>query len=463
MRALLVLGLASAVWAASQTPIASDAVRMTRTERMALLKTICGEKAGEHGCEVCPAGTEFPNDRLELDAVFYGHFLDPHLMSAAVMFHGCESHASGLGGTILLERDRAEWKFASLHPGYGPGDCKKLPASDGRDVLICAAADMHAGVRDDFLELIDFKARPEEDEVNGIFFMLDDSIADCAEFEAAGATQVVSGEIEQVTFAKPLSHSEITVRTRLGAAHLTESQMKYCQMQAGKGRNALATRIATVPKTYRFFFDGATVKARSGNPPINRGIAVPPKTNVIVPALFTAADKAFTIRVPVTYQILTGPKLAAAAKLAGIPVCQPSDLACFVYPLGQHPDTDLEAAAIEIARLDSQDEHSCLNPKRLPHSPAVSQPLTFSTDYRLGDLNWKYGYWEGSTPGHRIAQETFRAWHNGRCYQLAANIAENNTKGGGRQFTAKDETDIYHELGPVMEGFRFVGSQPSDQ
>jgi hypothetical protein len=209
-----------------------------------------------------------------------------------------------------------------------------------------------------------------------------------------------------------------------------------------------------VPKIYRFVSDGETVKAEPGNPPMELANAVPPVTRVIVPYLFTAADKAFTIRVPLTYRILTGEKLAVASELSPMPVCQRSDLACFVYPAEHYAGTNLQAAAIEITLIDSNDEQTCLNPVHLPHSPAISQALPFSGNYRLGDRDWKYAYWEGATAANRIAQETFRTWHNGRCYQLAANIAETRAKTPA-PFTDKDETDVYHEMGAILEGFRF--------
>jgi len=332
------------------------------------------------------------------------------------------------------------------------GDCKKLPARDFRDVLVCSARDAHAGVRDDFLDLLDFKRDAEEDQGNPIFFLLNDSISNCAQ-------QAVSGEIEQVKF-KPLpGRREITVLARLGAADLTEAEVDYCQTH---GASVLAMQLATVPRAFRFIFDGKTVKGEPGNPPMERGAALPPVTRVIVPYLFTAADKAFTIRVPLTYRILIGEKLAAASQLSPMPVCQRTDLACFVYPAEHYAGTNLQAAAIEITLINSKDEHACLNPVRLPHSPAVSQALPFSNDYRLGDLTWKYAYWEGATDANRIAQETFRAWHNGRCYQLAANIAETSAKTRA-PFTDKDETDVYQEMGAILEGFRFANSHTNER
>ena len=197
---MLLCAARSLVGGSHDAPIASDAAKTSAAERLSLLRAVCGGNANENGCSTCPAGTDFPQAKLEARGVIYGHFLGRSSEDAAVGFFGCESHVSGLGGVFLLSRHSGAWKLVSLRPATIVDDCKKLPAPDGHDVLICFGGDGHQGVSEQYLYLLDFQHPWDPEAGINIFFMALDSVADCVSISRP-QKGLVTGKIERVSFA----------------------------------------------------------------------------------------------------------------------------------------------------------------------------------------------------------------------------------------------------------------------
>ena len=284
-------------------PISSDAATTRPGERLALLQPACGARY-ENGCHSCPPGTEFPNDQLNLKGVVYGHFLGPTSDDAAVGFFGCESHASGLGGTLLLSRQNNAWKLVSIRPATIVNDCKKLKTHDGHDVLICFGQDGHQGVIDEYLYLLDFERPWDPQQGLDIFFMVNDSAGSCTLIDRP-REGLVSGTIERVSFAQ---EGRIVVETRLGS--ITAAQFKAIEKDCLAGDpTPLALRLATVRRTYTFSFNGRTVTPIAGNPPMDNTEAIPPETSALLPSLYTAPDGSFAIPVPYTFTTIRNPRV----------------------------------------------------------------------------------------------------------------------------------------------------------
>jgi hypothetical protein len=253
--------------------MASEAAHTTAAQRLELLRPLCGDNAQDDGCVVCPPGTDFPRDKLQLTSVFYGHLRSPKSDDAAVAFRGCEAHVHMFGGTFLLTRERGEWTKADFREGWiGNGPCRKMRSGDGRDVLICADANGHPDSDDEFVSLMDFNSKSEDGSLN-IFFGLDDS--GCFRPSNLPPGMVVSGSIVKVSIAPP----EIVIEARLGKGHLTDEQMANCNLRIGRGSELLLLNwVRPVLRTYRFRFNGAEVVPEPGNPPMNEyHWAIPPQ------------------------------------------------------------------------------------------------------------------------------------------------------------------------------------------
>lgn len=119
--------------------------------------------------------------------------------------------------------------------GANAFDCKKLAGSDHRDRLVCAADDMHQGVGDSYLYLLDpgrdpATLDPLDDTSRGVpFFAVDDSLGGCVTYPEGF---VQSGSIDRVEFAAlPAAHHvRIVVFARLGKAMVPDAVLqKACE------------------------------------------------------------------------------------------------------------------------------------------------------------------------------------------------------------------------------------------
>jgi hypothetical protein len=436
---LIILCIAHPLVAQSRSaPIPSDAVHTRPSERLILLQPVCGAHANENGCSACPPGTDFPNDQLDVRGVVYGHFLGPLSDDAAVGFSGCESHASGLGGALLLSRRSGNWRLVSIRPAAIVEDCKKLGARDGHDVLVCFGQDGHQGVESSYLYLLDFALPWHPEDGLGIFLTVTDSAGGFVPINSPQEA-LVSGTIDRVSLAQT---GRIVAETHLGSITSAEFEAAadYC-LPGESTPNPLGLRIVTVLRTYTYLFNGKSVIPSPDNPATASGYAaIAPETRALLPSMYTAPDGSFAIPVPYSFKTISAPRRAASA------VCEASALVCLLDP----GDPNAQAA-VEISRIVATTEMACLNPKQLPGRSSHFVPGRYGYSSGLGGGPAKYEFWTGMTAQYRVDQSVSRVWHAGACYQVAANIA--------RQGNAKTNDDrIGQDLMRVVGEFRF--SQP---
>jgi len=208
--------LAACCHAAQFGSIPSDAAKVSPTEAQRFLDKICPGHNSAEGCTPCP--TEMPQSpqTWTLRTFTFGHFLTQAGDDDFVSGTGCESHANLTSGSYLFTKERSSWRKVWYAAGQNADDCKELPASDGRDLLVCEDRDQHFGVADSFLYLLDAGQDPTKRE-DRTLDILDDSVGGCKQLPD-GIVQ--SGAIESVSFPQATSpHAvRITVTARLGRA-----------------------------------------------------------------------------------------------------------------------------------------------------------------------------------------------------------------------------------------------------
>jgi hypothetical protein len=270
-----VLSLAVLCHAGQFGVIPSDAAHMSPDEARSFLHMICPGDETTAGCSVCPPEMPPSAQTWELRTVTFGHFLAPKSEDALVSGFGCEPHVNLMSGSYLFTKQRASRRKVWYSAGEDADDCKKLPGSDGRDRLVCEGSDMHQGVADWFLYTMDPGQDPQKQE-NGpleVFFDVNDTLGSCQTLPEGAMT---SSRIESVSFVPVPTHhaTRIIVLARLGKAVVPEDAMASCQPGS---KNRLD--IATVPRRYRFVFDGRKVTPTPGNPPTEYNVAVAPATS----------------------------------------------------------------------------------------------------------------------------------------------------------------------------------------
>jgi hypothetical protein len=264
-------------YAAPPDLIPSDAANISPEDARPFVDAICPENAVAKGCSVCPGETGFAgNLAWNVRTITFGHFLGANSQDALVSGSGCEDHADGMRGAYLFTKDRSSWWKLWYNSRENTDDCKKVAASDGRDLLVCHAWDSHQGVGDSFLYLLDASQDPSTggDDTLDVFFGLDDSLGSCLKLPDGNT---VKGEIESVSFA-PASSSHamrITVTARLGKAVIPDEVLTACDLS----NNTRPPTIATVSLRYAFVLKGRKIVPEPGNPPNEYGFAVAPTTS----------------------------------------------------------------------------------------------------------------------------------------------------------------------------------------
>ena len=127
------------------------------------------EHGVEIGCSCCPpfeacGPVRGSRARGNSDEVYRmvahseGSFTEPGVRELAVSFFGCEPHSSNWGGTMLYRRLKDTWSVAAYVSGVRPDRCRTYRLLDGRDVLICEAADAHQSIGVQRVFMYDFAA-----------------------------------------------------------------------------------------------------------------------------------------------------------------------------------------------------------------------------------------------------------------------------------------------------------------
>jgi hypothetical protein len=150
--AALLLSLSPLLWAAELPVEGEDAsgrltssfVKLDQAQQEALGQAICGKpleelEEGGVGCAVCPSYTAEPSqtDGLSVNNLIYGHFSASGADELLIDTDGCESHAEGFGGGLLLLRvGQRGWRRELYQSSIRLDDCLVFPGT-GRDRLVC--------------------------------------------------------------------------------------------------------------------------------------------------------------------------------------------------------------------------------------------------------------------------------------------------------------------------------------
>jgi len=257
--------------------IRSDAAQLPPSEAQNLIELICPGEAGASSCAVCPQGMAFSDQRWGLRSITFGHFVSAGSEDALISGFGCESHADGDSGSFLLSKD-GSWRKVRYLQGMNAFHCKKLTGSDSRDCLVCASDDMHFGVADSFLYLLDpgrdpATLDPLDDTTRGVsFFAVDDSLGGCVTYPKGF---VQSGSIDRVEFAalRAPHQVRIIVFARLGKAMVPDGVLKRA-CESGIPN----LKLATVLRRYEFIFNGSKIAPVRSVGLDQYGDAVAPRT-----------------------------------------------------------------------------------------------------------------------------------------------------------------------------------------
>jgi hypothetical protein len=164
----------------------------TSAEAAALLHAVCPSNIQSApnnsetllGCKPCPGYTTIGSSQpgmaakktFQLHSVIYGSFTAAGVVEAMADFEGCEPHASGFGGSILLRKLHGRWAVVNYTPGLITSACRTYGLKTGRDLLLCEGKDQHMDGASQGIAACDF-ARQKAAQCQSVFGVLDTRVA----------------------------------------------------------------------------------------------------------------------------------------------------------------------------------------------------------------------------------------------------------------------------------------------
>jgi len=170
---------------------------------------------------------------------------------------------------------------------------------------------------------------------------------------------------------------------------------------------------------------------------------------------FKSPDDTFQFTYPSSYALYTGSETDRAG-----PACE-SSAACVVYPASKYAGTNFEAAAFQEREIDDAATASaCLtSPMKAPNGAefdiAAKDPKRI-----INGVSFLHGITSEGAMGHYMDTDLYRAFHKGRCYELAISIGtrsfENFDPGTVKEFTTTDRQRLRGELTAILDSFKFL-------
>lgn len=166
--------------------------------------------------------------------------------------------------------------------------------------------------------------------------------------------------------------------------------------------------------------------------------------------IYTDKANGFTIAYPEGVEVLNAKSQMNASGY--IPACDPDTSAvCFVYPADTYPKTNFSSAGVAVGITDAKTESACL--------ARGNGELSTEGPKNINDVSFQaFSYGEGAA-GHQTNGLNYRAFHNGRCYQLSTRINttvfENYEPGMINEFTMDKEQFILEAMDKMVYSFKF--------
>jgi len=119
-------------------------------------------------CKPCPEYTTVGqmqpgmaiHESFGLRTVIYGSFTARGAEEAVASFEGCESHATGFGGSILLRKLHGSWAMVDYTLALVTSACQPYHLKTGRDLLLCEGEDHHMDATEEWIYVCDFSRQP---------------------------------------------------------------------------------------------------------------------------------------------------------------------------------------------------------------------------------------------------------------------------------------------------------------
>ena len=121
--------------------------------------TVSVDRDGHFQCSICPSYTDFHanHESFNLESAYKGHFSTTGAEQLLLILSGCQTHATGFGGSVLLTQAGAAWKKSGFFAAGKPSKCLSFKALDHLDELVCEQDDMRFGTSTSWIKAVSYR------------------------------------------------------------------------------------------------------------------------------------------------------------------------------------------------------------------------------------------------------------------------------------------------------------------
>jgi hypothetical protein len=158
-------------------------------------------------------------------------------------------------------------------------------------------------------------------------------------------------------------------------------------------------------------------------------------------ATFNDPAGRFQFSYPPWLQLLTGKRIAEAATLSYLPLCNPQAIVCVVEPATEFKNTSFEGASFQVAECPKPDA------ARLDSSRTIN------------GLHFDYGTSDSAAAGHSLSAEIYRTVHGGACFEARISTTRTSVAiapAGTRKLSPIEEERVERMLTAILDSFHFL-------
>ena len=181
----------------------------------------------------------------------------------------------------------------------------------------------------------------------------------------------------------------------------------------------------------------------------------------------TYSAKTFRFSYPATFQVCTIGNLQPCIH-SMIPTCDDDAIVCVAYPDKEFGETTFQGEAFEVREIHTsigtQTPDICVTPYPPKYSTGVSEYPEYMISAKepartIGGVLFVHGIKGDAAMSHSSSVDVYRAFHNGRCWELA--VSQTFVNGQvfdppRRDLTREQQKKVDASMNEILESFRFV-------
>jgi hypothetical protein len=172
-------------------------------------------------------------------------------------------------------------------------------------------------------------------------------------------------------------------------------------------------------------------------------------------ATFHEPGGRFEFRYPAWWQLYSGTRIAAAASLSYIPLCDASSIACVAEPAAEVKNSNFGGASFQIGATAADNESACLKPATIPAFEASrTEPVR-----TVNGIRFVHGSTDGVATGHSMHAEIYRTFHGGVCYEARISTTQTSiaiAPQGTKKFSPLDQERLEKQLSAMLDSLRLL-------